>query len=120
MTESRESGSKNLKLMMANMYPSKEKLQGNLKEKIQENASENIPVSSSYAWNDNKVLVTTVLLGIVFFIVSLPGFYQTTGNTLGIIKVEDFGKIFSIKSTVLHTIIFLLIAFILIKILNSI
>ncbi len=104
--------SANIKNMMASKYPTKSY------EKLQ--ADPTPPPQPSYSWNDSKILVVTVLLGVIFFIVSLPKTYQATSNMFNLADSEGLMKYFNTKLPLLHAAIFGVAAFILINIVNSV
>lgn len=101
----------NIKNVMASKYPSKTK-----KESLQSIT----PPQPSYSWNNNRVIVVSILLGLVFLMVSLPGSYQATGNFFKFFDTNEFQRVFSFKSSLLHAVIFTIITFIVINIVNSI
>lgn len=103
-----------IKNIMASKYPSKKK------EGLQQPFIVSSTISQpSYSWNNNKVLACSFILGILFLIVSLPKTYQTTGDIFGIINKDDFTNCFSFKLSFIHSIIFIIMTYIFISVLNS-
>lgn len=102
-----------IKNIMASKYPSKKK------EGIQQTAVVPTLPQPSYSWNNNKVLACSFILGIIFLLISLPKTYQTTGEIFNIINKDEFMKCFDFKLSFIHSIIFMILTYIFISILNS-
>lgn len=105
----------NIKTMMASMYPAK-----SMKEALQSTPEITQPSPKCNSWDDNKVLVIVVLLGILYFILSLPKTYQATGNFFGWTSHNDLLSVFKIKMSLLHAVVFFVLSFCIIKIINTI
>lgn len=103
-----------IKNVMASKYPSvkKEGLQSS-------GVALPVPPLPSYSWNNNKVLIVSIILGIVFLLVSLPKTYETTGSFFGFIDKGELIRYFPSKISFLHALVFTVLAFITIKIVNS-
>ena len=102
----------NIKNIMASKYPSKKK------ENLQP-AVLPAPPQPSYSWNNNKVLACSFILGIIFLLVSLPKTYETIGSMFNIINADEFSKCFDFKLSLINSIIFMILSYIFISVLNS-
>ena len=98
-----------IKNMMAAKYPAQSKKEG------LDPAIVPKPPQPSYSWNNNRVLVISILLGIVFLLVSLPSSYKTTGTFFGLFQDDEFSRVFPFKLSLIHAAIFTVI-----KIVNTI
>ena len=93
-------------------YPSKSQ-----KEKLDSGVP--VPPQPSYSWNKNKVFTISVLLGIIFLLLSLPGTYKATGKFFKLIDPSEFTRLFPATLSFIHAAVFAVIAFATIRVVNS-
>ena len=101
----------NIRNTMASKYPKKEHLQ------TFRTSEGDILINSN--WSNNKIIATSILIAIFYFLLTMSKSFSFTSGILGGSPVEDVTRVLSNKIVTVHTVIFLLIVFLIIKVINS-